>query len=135
MDRTSLERSGTSSGSNAQAATDPYGLSLVYKTAESNVDLIFVHGLDGSSLKTWSWNRDIDYFWPLWLPGDPALLDSRIFTFGYNANLRGPSTTSNIIDFAKDLLLRILTFSGQYEPLPPIGTVSHSLCSILFEEY
>ena len=55
---------------------------------------------------------------------DRELSNSRIFTFGYNANMRGPSSNLNILEFAKDLLLRMLTFSGGGEPLPSIGVVS-----------
>ena len=119
-----LERGATPSSSNSLATVDPLGLNLVYNTVEPKVDLIFVHGLGGSSLRTWSWNRDTDYFWPLWLPSDSDLSNSRVFTFGYSANLRGPSSTSNVLDFAKDLLLKMLTFSGAVEPVPSIGTVS-----------
>ena len=118
---------GSSSGGTGGTSEDTLGLSLLYSAEESDVDLIFVHGLGGSSRRTWSWNRDTDYFWPLWLPHDPGLSNTRIFTFGYSANLRGPSSTLNVIDFAKDLLLRMLTFSGGHEPLPAIGSVSQIL--------
>lgn len=118
---------GSSSGATGVASADELGLSLLYSTEDSNVDLIFVHGLGGSSRRTWSWNRDTDYFWPSWLPHDPELSNSRIFTFGYSANLRGPSSSLNVIDFAKDLLLRMLTFSGGREPWPAIGSVRRNL--------
>ena len=118
---------GSSSSGTAATSGDTLGLSLLYNPEESNIDLIFVHGLGGSSLRTWSWNRDTDYFWPSWLPQDPELSNSRIFSFGYSANLRGPSSALNVIDFAKDLLLRMLTFSGGHEPLPAIGSVSPAL--------
>ncbi|KAG8528983.1 uncharacterized protein KY384_006672 [Bacidia gigantensis] len=115
-------------------AADTLGLSLLYSTEESDVDLIFVHGLGGSSRRTWSWNRDTDYFWPAWLPHDLELSNSRIFTFGYTAGLKGPSTALNVIDFAKDLLLRMLTFSGGPEPCPAIGSCLpapyHLRCSL-----
>lgn len=102
---------------------EPFGLSIVHDSQNADVDFIFVHGLGGSSYRTWSWNRDTDHFWPQWLSLDPELGSSRIFTFGYNANIKGSGSNLNIIDFARDLLLRMLTFSGGNAPAQPIGTV------------
>ena len=102
---------------------EPFGLSIVHDPLNADVDIIFVHGLGGSSYRTWSWNRDTDHFWPQWLPLDPELGSSRIFTFGYNANIKGSGSNLNIIDFARDLLLRMLTFSGRNAPAQSIGTV------------
>lgn len=58
---------------------------------------------------SWSWNRDLDFFWPQeWLPQEPGLKNARILTFGYNAGLRSQSgDIFNISDFAKDLLLQM----------------------------
>ena len=103
--------------------SDPLGITLVHGTPNTSVDLIFVHGLGGASRKTWSWNRDAQYFWPAWLPSDKDFSQTRIFTFGYNADFRGPETTSNIIDFAKDLLFGMLTYSVGETQAGPIGSV------------
>ncbi len=43
-----------------------------------------------------------------------------MFTFGYNANFAGHSTSLNILDFAKDLLFRMKTHSGPYHPGDPL---------------
>ncbi|KAL8668337.1 MAG: hypothetical protein Q9168_007032 [Polycauliona sp. 1 TL-2023] len=121
----SFSRGGLQRGYSAQGPftnDESYGLNIVHEADTPNIDLIFVHGLGGSSFKTWSWNRDIDYFWPAWLSLDAHLASSRILTFGYNASLKGPSSNLNMIEFAKDLLLRMLTFSGGTVPSPPIGT-------------
>ena len=122
----SFSRIGLQRGSTSQVPfvnDEPYGLTIVHESVNPHVDLIFVHGLGGSSFKTWSWNRDTDHFWPMWLSFDNDLAHSRIFTFGYNANIKGSSSNLNIIEFAKDLLLRMLTFSGGIAPARPIGTV------------
>jgi hypothetical protein len=69
-----------------------------------------VHGLGGTSRKTWSYNRDIKYFWPKeWLPTEPGLERARILSFGYNANFlsTAPANFLNITDFAKDLLMQM----------------------------
>lgn len=87
---------------------DPIGLKVVYTPSEERrADIIFLHGLGGSSRATWSKNRDTKFFWPLnLLPHEPDINESRILTFGYNANF-GPGSAKSkvsILDFAKDLL-------------------------------
>lgn len=70
-------------------------------------DIIFVHGLGGSSRKTWSKHGDPSLFWPAtFLPLEPDIEEARILTFGYNSNFR-PGSGKNkmsILDFAKDIL-------------------------------
>lgn len=69
-------------------------------------DIIFIHGLGGTSHSTWSKYKDPGLFWPLtFLPLEPDVCLARIFTFGYNADFRkaGNAGTS-VLDFAKDLL-------------------------------
>ena len=61
-------------------------------------------------MRTWSFKRDPGNFWPMWLSAESELGNARIFTFGYNARILGSGTVLNITDFAKDLLLRMLTF-------------------------
>ena len=87
--------------------SDYLGLKLIHSPEGADLDFIFVHGLGGSALKTWSHHRDIKNFWPLWLHRELEFSTARIFSFGYNANFRGVATTFNITDFAKDLLLRM----------------------------
>jgi hypothetical protein len=116
----------TSSG----ASPDPLGLTLVYSLPNPLFDLIFVHGLGGSSKRTWSWERDTQNFWPPWLAQDEGLSRARIFTFGYNSGFSGQYTNLNMLDFAKDLLIRMKTFSGGLQfsgdRPPAVGEVSCS---------
>ncbi|KAH9905313.1 hypothetical protein F4778DRAFT_779657 [Xylariomycetidae sp. FL2044] len=89
---------------------EPMGLHVVYEPAgRQSVDIIFVHGLGGTSRMSWSWNRDLSAFWPQkWLPLEPGFHDARIMTFGYNANFISPTKDIfNISDFAKDLLFQM----------------------------
>lgn len=87
---------------------DPMGLSVVFEPEKTrSVDIIFVHGLGGTSHQTWSKNRDEGLFWPgQWLPSEPDICTARVLSFGYNAHFRstGPNSIANISDFAKDLL-------------------------------
>jgi hypothetical protein len=81
-------------------------LTLIHESDSPLADLIFVHGLGGSSRKTWSYNRDVENFWLPWLGSEVGLSNTRIFTFGYNAHFAQQSTTLSILDFAKDLLFQ-----------------------------
>jgi hypothetical protein len=101
------------------------GLSLVYEpSSEPAADLIFVHGLGGTSHSTWSWQHNPDHFWPLWIPQDAELSRIRIFTLGYPASFSRNGLV-NIADYSKHLLVsmkewyfRSGTISGA-----PIGKV------------
>lgn len=104
---TPLDTSATLRGVEA-SSKDPLGLKVVYRPAgQRRADIIFVHGLGGSSRMTWSYERNLEYFWPLkFLPFESDINEARILTFGYNANFR-PGSGKNkmsILDFAKDLL-------------------------------
>lgn len=119
---------------------DPLGLHLVCDNSRPIADIIFVHGLGGTAQKTWSWDRNVDYFWPVWLAEEDGLSSSRIFTYGYNSNFKGTGTNLNIIDFAKDLLFQILVFSdGLAEDRVPIGQcplifVAHSMGGLVVKK-
>lgn len=103
--------SSSSSRSRSQDRRDePLGLHVIHNPpGDRVVDIIFVHGLGGTSRLSWSWNRDLAYFWPQeWLPLEPGLQDARILTFGYNAHFMSQTKDLfNISDFAKDLLLQM----------------------------
>ncbi|PMD32251.1 YVTN repeat-like/Quino protein amine dehydrogenase [Hyaloscypha variabilis F] len=87
---------------------DPLGLKVIHRPlGERRVDIVFIHGLGGSSRMTWSKDHNLDFFWPLkFLPHETDINEARILTFGYNANFR-PGSGKNkmsVLDFAKDLL-------------------------------
>lgn len=106
------------------STSDPLGLTLVYSFPNPILDIIFVHGLGGTSRGTWSWERDPSNFWPPWLADDAEFSRARIFTFGYNAHFTGQHTSLSILDFAKDLLIRMKTYSGEHhQGDAPIGHV------------
>ncbi|KAL8671210.1 MAG: hypothetical protein Q9168_004285 [Polycauliona sp. 1 TL-2023] len=116
---------------------DQLGLHLVHHTQDAACDIIFVHGLGGSAVKTWSWKRDTAQFWPAWLSDDERLYNTRVFTFGYNSNFRGSATNWNITDFAKDLLFHLLTFSqGDSQPIGsrPVIFVAHSMGGLVVKK-
>ncbi|KAI0550041.1 hypothetical protein F4679DRAFT_544620 [Xylaria curta] len=100
----------TSDSLRRESVTDdpgPLGLNVVYTPDHAHkADIVFVHGLGGSSRWTWSKNKEPDLFWPLtFLPLEPDLCLSRILTFGYDASFgKSTSVATSVLDFAKDLL-------------------------------
>ncbi|KAK6076047.1 NACHT and WD domain-containing protein [Seiridium cupressi] len=127
----------------ADRTADPLGLTLIYTPdGPHSVDIVFIHGLGGSSRLTWSKNHDLDLFWPLrWLPSDHDVQSSRIFTFGYNADYRSNSQgpTLGISDFARNLLFDMVygrDMQGQSLRLgeTPLLVVAHSMGGLVFKK-
>lgn len=90
--------------------TDSLGLHVVYTPVEAaKADIVFVHGLGGTSCMTWSKNKNIELFWPkMFLPVEEDLCQARVLTFGYNSAVTSTtSSSSRILDFAKDLLFEM----------------------------
>ena len=92
----------------ANRRDDPLGLTIIHEPkTPPRCDVVFVHGLGGTSRATWAKGRDPDYCWPQqWLPVEPGIEEARILSFGYNANFAaaGPAPITSIADFARDLL-------------------------------
>lgn len=105
-------------------ANDPTGLTAVWSPMRPTIDIIFVHGLGGTSGRTWCCDKDHGTFWPSWLHEEPELRNARVHAFGYSANIAGPSNSSGIFDFARDLLFKMKYEYVNYERGPPIGSVS-----------
>lgn len=98
------------------------GLSLIHGDADRDADIIFVHGLGGSSRRTWSWEHRREVFWPAWIHDEEGLSRFRVFSYGYNANFRGSKNTLSILDFSKGLLVRMKTYG--HGVVENIGMVS-----------
>lgn len=87
--------------------SDPLGLNVIYEPDDPpTIDIIFVHGLGGTSQQTWSKNKDPALFWPKeWLPFERNISTARVLSFGYNAHFAASgSNIFNISDFATELL-------------------------------
>lgn len=105
------------------ATDDPLGLSLIHGDSNSDGDIIFVHGLGGSSRKTWSWERRPENFWPAWIRHEDGLSHFRVFSYGYNANFKDSKNPLSILDFSKGLLVHMKTYTGG-AAIDDIGLVS-----------
>lgn len=124
--------------------TDPLGLTLLHEPESPTADIVFIHGLDGTSRHTWSKNRDPNLFWPLkWLPYEPELSSARIMTFGYNSHFSSISNRKegilNVSDFAKDLLFSMKFMTGASERRLDIGSVpiifvAHSMGGLIVKK-
>ena len=124
---------------------DPLGLTILHQPESSpSADIVFVHGLGGTSRHTWSKNRDLSLFWPLeWLPYEPELSSARIMTFGYNSQFSSVSQRKenilNISDFAKDLLFSMKFATGDGARRLDIGSVpiifvAHSMGGLIVKK-
>ncbi|KAK5663972.1 hypothetical protein OQA88_184 [Cercophora sp. LCS_1] len=116
---------------------DPLGLVALHEPAERTLDIVFIHGLGGTSKRTWCYGRDLDYLWPqLWLPQE--LPTARILTFGYNADFssRKDKSVSSITDFARDLLYCMKYGENTHERLGqvPIVVIAHSMGGLVFKK-
>ncbi|KAI4926816.1 uncharacterized protein J4E92_005976 [Alternaria infectoria] len=86
------------------------GLNVVYTPDNGHkADIVFIHGLGGSSRMTWSKHKSPGLFWPLtFLPLEPDICLARILSFGYDADFtNGGNATNVILDFAKTLLYNL----------------------------
>ncbi|KAL8994630.1 MAG: hypothetical protein Q9169_005452 [Polycauliona sp. 2 TL-2023] len=123
---------------------NPLGLSVLYEPHEGVpvVDIIFVHGLGGTSQNTWSRNKDENLFWPRqWLPKEPGFEQARIISFGYDADFvsAGRNNILNITDFAKELLYGMAfgldDYSRDFEVgRVPIIFVAHSMGGLVVKK-
>ncbi len=87
--------------------TNAIGLKVVFvPEIEHTADIVFVHGLGGTSQGTWTKNKDPKLFWPsTFLPNEPGFKGARILTFGYDATFRKYTEHAKILyDFGQDLL-------------------------------
>lgn len=117
------------STSSKDASGGPLGLSVVYVPPNGHkVDIVFIHGLGGTSRYTWSKGKEPDLFWPLtFLAMEPDICLARILTFGYNATLRKTGRVGlSMLDFAKDLLFDLKYAKDEQKEELDIGNVSRA---------
>ncbi|TRX91866.1 hypothetical protein FHL15_007185 [Xylaria flabelliformis] len=94
----------------AETAKGSLGLNLLFEPSEPRLDIIFVHGLQGGSRKTWSLRpTDPLTYWPSeWLPHEPGFRHARIHSFGYDSDWKKTAASSlTVHDFALALLADI----------------------------
>lgn len=106
----------------------PLGLRVVYTPNNGHkADIVFVHGLGGTSRWTWSKNKNPELFWPLtFLALESDLCLARTLTYGYNSAFHkaGDGKTS-VLDFAENLLHDLKYAEDDNNNNLNIGSVSH----------
>lgn len=117
---------------------EQYGLSdPLFDSLEANIDIVFVHGLGGCRVKTWTWEgHDRSLLWPQDLLRQ-ACPTARILSFGYNADfahfypLVGPKFISEHLTIDDHTTAMFQSLIGLREKTKtaerPIIFVSHSL--------
>jgi hypothetical protein len=89
----------------SESERGPFGLHLLSVSPEPLIELVFVHGLGGGSVKTWQKGGDPRLFWPRhWLPMEPEFRHANIYTFGYESDWKSSEpSVLGIHDFGQAL--------------------------------
>lgn len=113
-----------------------YETTAVYTHSHAEVDIVLVHGLNGSPEKTWTASNGV--FWPLdLLPASLRGVHANILVYGYNADVysgrNDRSASDNFIHQHAQTLVTSLTLFRRSEGTfkNPIIWVCHSLGGIL----
>lgn len=114
----------------------PLGLNLLHSPAAPEIDFIFVHGLGGSSRKTWSKSPLESHFWPKeWLPKEPAFESVRIHSYGYDSQyLKGKEDCLNIHHFGKSFLGAVSTSPHILNSRTSIVVIGHSMGGLVMKK-
>lgn len=113
-------------GSGEQNLSENFSFQCIAKAENAAMDVIFIHGLTGDALDTWT-NEDKD-FWPNWLISD--FPDVSVYTMGYPASMfeKWAKKEMDIFERAASTL-DYMTSNGIGEK--PIAFITHSLGGIL----
>ncbi|RDA85220.1 hypothetical protein CP532_3265 [Ophiocordyceps camponoti-leonardi (nom. inval.)] len=114
-----------------------YETTAAYSHPEAKVDIVLVHGLNGSPQKTWTASNGV--FWPLdLLPASLRGTPANVLTYGFNADVYsrkhgGGSASDNFIHQHAQTLVTSLTLfrKGEGTSRNAIIWVCHSLGGIL----
>ena len=108
---------------------------LSQKVTSKTVDVVAVHGLQGSAIKTWEHSNG-----KMWLKDflPPELPFARIMTFGYDSTVLLSKSVAKIEDKALELLNQLSLERTSLEPADsngrPIVFIGHSLGGILVKK-
>jgi len=84
----------------------PLGLTTLFGPSQPLLDIIFVHGLQGGSRKTWSYSKKLHHFWPKeWLSRDPGFQHARVHSFGYRSDWTNTKTSILNVNHISETLL------------------------------
>lgn len=114
----------------------PLGLNLLHCPIQTDIELIFVHGLGGGSKKTWSKTSSTHHYWPQqWIPEDPAFQAVRVHSYGYDTDWRkGKDNCLNIHHIGKQFLGEMSTSPNLANSETPIVFIGHSLGGLIIKK-
>ncbi|VUC20622.1 unnamed protein product [Clonostachys rosea] len=122
----------------SQDSRGPLGLRLLAASPEPLIEVVFVHGLRGGSIKTWQKGSDHRLFWPQhWLPLETEFRNANIHSFGYESDWRSLQS-SNILglnDFGQALYQELKSSpTFRRNPENPIILVGHSMGGLVIKK-
>lgn len=110
------------------------GITILCGDARSVVDIVLLHGLNGSPEKTWA-HPSTGFFWPWDLR--KRIPDARVLLFGYDADIT-PQFGTNLIrikGLAESLLGNLVNKRQEdYETNRPLIFVGHSLGGLIIKK-
>ncbi|CEI70924.1 unnamed protein product [Fusarium venenatum] len=114
--------------------SEPFGLFILHPSPEIyqvhgdiDVDIVAVHGLNGSAKKTWT-DSATGYCWLEDLLPE-SIPRCRVMTFGYDSKLAFSKSQSGVEAFAQDLLNRLRVARNR-----PLVFIAHSLGGIVVKK-
>ncbi|KAF3483791.1 LipA and NB-ARC domain-containing protein [Arthroderma uncinatum] len=115
-----------------------FGLTVLYQTANPAVDIVFVHGLNGTSYHTWATKKP-EVFWPSdLLPKALQGLEVRILTYGYDANVTafaGGTSKDKLHNHAEHLVAKLCVLRSETRSSErPIVFICHSLGGLVVKK-
>jgi hypothetical protein len=105
------------------------GLLKLTDPMDPQLDVVFVHGLDGSRCKTWT-NAN-GKTWPSWL--GEMVPTARIWTYGYDSGLWKKPNDDNFDAYSKKLLRSCIDEGIGTNDRVKVVFVGHSLGGILIK--
>ena len=116
------------------------GIETLYSPPEgllATVDIVFIHGITGSSRGTWTYRRKgVEVFWSAELLR-LDIPDARILTFGYDANVvnwTSAASANRLANHAENLLGGLSRFRERSESSHrPVIFVMHSLGGLVVQ--
>ncbi|CZR62803.1 uncharacterized protein PAC_12700 [Phialocephala subalpina] len=112
------------------------GLKIFYdpekRNLVANLDLVFVHGLNGDHIKTWA-DEDTGVVWPRDLIPQ-TMPNARVLSFGYNADIYDNPSVAFIRGYARTLLNLLVDMRSEIVGVRPIVLVAHSLGGLVVKQ-
>ena len=98
-----LKRVFKSSADAPRLDKDLFGLTVVVEPQKALTNIVLVHGLGGSAIRSWT-HSETQWFWPAGLVESLEFKNARILTYGYDASVSSLRAGSlGISEFAAQL--------------------------------